>query len=606
VKRPTLVAALGTTLVAGIAATAMPAQAAVSSATKVDTTATLNLDGADDNVTITAQNGVLVHGQVGGGLNSTKDWDSTTPDDQTVPANGTWSVVVNSGEGNDSVTVLAKDTEVHDVTLNGEGGDDVLTGADSADVLNGGEGNDRLVGAKGPDTMNGGNGNDTMVWNNGDNTDTIDGGGGNDATEVNGSGIAGDAFQLDPDAGPNQVKFQRTNLGTFTLHATTERFQVNGLGGNDTLVANDGVGARTLLSVDGGAGVDTISGSDGPDLIQGGEGNDVLSGGGGDDRIVGDRGGDAMNGGAGDDTLVWNNGDGTDVVNGDAGRDDVEVNGAPAAGDAFTVQPNGARIKFERTNLVTFSLDIGSAETLHANGLGGDDTIAIGDVGSYAVTASGGSGNDTLTGGPSADTLLGGSGDDTINGGGGLDVVQGDDGDDTVDIRDNTADVARGGDGSDLVIADGADLDVIDGFETVDRPAVVVPPPVVNPNPNPVDTTTLPVAIKGGTLKVANGVASIALTCPANSPGKCTGTLEIRTAGSVKLAGLKVVVRLGSAHYTIAPGTTKTVKVRLAKGAQRLADRNGHLKVRAIATTGPAGKTASSSKSVTLALGKTR
>ena len=167
----------------------------------------------------------------------------------------------------------------------------------------------------------------------------------------------------------------------FTLDTATERFQVNGLGGNDSVTANDGVGALTLLSVDGGAGADTVIGSDGADLILGGEGNDVLNGGGGDDRIVGDRGNDTMNGGAGDDTLVWNNGDGTDVANGDDGRDDVEVNGAPAAGDAFTVQPNGARIKFDRTNLVPFSLDIGSSETLHANGLGGDDAITVGEVG---------------------------------------------------------------------------------------------------------------------------------------------------------------------------------------------------------------------------------
>src|SRR6476620_10592328 len=67
VKRPTLVAALGTTLVAGFAATALPAQAAPVSASIVDTTATLNLDGADDNVTVTVQNGVFVHGLAGGG-----------------------------------------------------------------------------------------------------------------------------------------------------------------------------------------------------------------------------------------------------------------------------------------------------------------------------------------------------------------------------------------------------------------------------------------------------------------------------------------------------------------------------------------------------------
>ena len=259
-------------------------------------------------------------------------------------------------------------------------------------------------------------------------------------------------FTLEPNAG--RIKFQRTNLVPFTLDASTERFQVNGLGGNDSVTANAGVGALTLLSVDGGAGADTVNGSDGPDLILGGEGNDVLNGGGGDDRIVGDRGNDTMNGGAGDDTLVWNNGDGTDVVNGDDGRDDVEVNGAPAAGDVFTVQPNGARIKFDRTNLVPFSLDIGSSETMHANGLGGDDSITVGEVGAYEVTASGGSGNDTLTGGGSSETFLGGSGNDTITPGGGIDVVSGDEGDDQVNVRDSTADVARGGDGNDSVVAD--------------------------------------------------------------------------------------------------------------------------------------------------------
>ena len=138
------------------------------------------------------------------------------------------------------------------------------------------------------------------------------------------------------------------------------------------------------LSVDGGAGADAVSGSDGPDLILGSEGNDVLNGGGGDDRIVGDRGNDTVSGGASDDTLVWNNGDATDVMNGGGGHDDVEVNGAPTAGDVFTIQPNGARIKFDRTNLVPFSLDIGSSETLHANGLGGDDAITVGEARSWS------------------------------------------------------------------------------------------------------------------------------------------------------------------------------------------------------------------------------
>jgi Ca2+-binding RTX toxin-like protein len=593
-RRPTILAAFAAAVAASFAANAVPAQAAATSASIDGTVATLNLDGADDNVTVSVSGGLVVHGQVTGGLDSGSDWNSAMDGSQTVAANGTFTVVVNGGEGTDALTVLAKNTEIASATLNGDGGDDVLTGADSNDALSGGEGNDRVVGAKGEDKMNGGGGNDTLVWNNGDATDVINGDGGNDATEVNGNATLGDTFTIDPNAG--RIKFARTNLVQFTLDSATERFDVNGLGGSDSLAASNGVGALTLLSVDGGAGADTVNGSDGADLIRGGEANDVLSGGGGDDRIVGDRGNDTMNGGAGDDTLVWNNGDGTDVANGDEGRDDVEVNGAPAAGDAFTAQPNGGRIKFDRTNLVPFSIDIGSSETSHANGLGGDDTIAVGEVGSYSVTASGGPGADTLTGGSSSETFSGGSGNDAITPGGGLDVVFGDEGDDQVDVRDRTPDFARGGDGNDSAIADVGQLDILDGFEVVDRTPNATPPPV--------DTSTRPVTIRGGTVKVnaSKRIASIRVNCPAGSAGNCTGSLALRTAKPVRLAGLKAVLQLGSARYNLASGTSATVKVKLPKGIKRLENSKGQIKVKAVASTGASGKTVSSSKRLTLAV----
>ena len=598
-RPPLILVTLGATLVS-FGSIALPAHAAVSSASIDNTTATLNLDGADDNVTVSVSGGLLVHGQVTGGLNSGSDWDSATAGDQTVPANGTFTVVVNGGDGNDAITVLAKTTELSSATLNGVGGDDVLTGADTNDNLSGGEGNDRLIGAHGTDNMVGDAGNDTLVWNNGDGTDTMDGGAGNDAAEVNGSPTLGDVFTIAPEAQPGRILFKRTNLVNFTLTTTTERFQVNGLGGDDSLTSVDGVGARTLLSVDGGAGNDVIKGTDGPDLITGGEGNDTLDGGAGDDRIVGDRGSDAMNGDAGDDTLVWNNGDGSDVMDGDDGRDDVEVNGAPAAGDIFDVQANGSRVKFERTNLIPFSLDIGSSETTHVNGLGGDDTITVGDVGGFAVTASGGSGHDTLTGGSGPETFRGGSGNDTITAGGGIDVVSGDDGDDTVNVRDNTADVAFGGSGNDSVVADTPDLDILDGFETVDRTRV--DPPAT------VDTATRPVNIGRGTVKVSRSarVAAIKVSCPADSPGSCTGSLTLRTAHRVRVAGISVILELGSVRYDLAPGTSKTLKVKLARGVERLADRKGRIKALAIASTGPEGKIASTTRGLTLALGSTR
>src|SRR5215208_4496248 len=587
-RRIKTLATLTAGLAATVAATALPAQAAVSSAAIDQLTATLNLDDANDNITVSVSGGLLVHGQTTGGLNSGSDWDSATLGDQTVPADGTRTVIVNGGGGNDSITVLARNTELASSGLNGDAGDDVITGPDSNDTLTGGDGNDRLVAGKGADIMNGGAGNDTLVWNNGDGSDVLNGDAGNDGAEVNGNATLGDGFALEANAG--RIKFQRANLVPFTLDSSTERFEVNGLGGDDILLTEAGVGALTLLSVDGGAGADTLNGSDGPDLILGGEANDVLNGGGGGDRVVGDRGADTMNGGEGDDTLVWNNGDGSDVANGDTGRDDVEVNGAPAAGDVFTVQPNAARIKFDRTNLVPFSIDIGSSETLHANGLGGDDALTVGEVGAFEVTGAGGAGNDTLTGGGSSELFLGGSGNDTINPGGGLD------GDDQVNVRDRTADVARGGAGSDAVVADNGQTDILDGFEVVDR----------TPNEKPkVENRTRAVTIGGGTVKVKRGVASIKVSAPAGASGNSTGSLTVRTAKAVRLGGLKAVLQLGSARYRIAPGASRTIKVKVPKGTNRLAGRQGGLKVRAVASTGRSGNLATSSKRLTLALGKT-
>ena len=133
----------------------------------------------------------------------------------------------------------------------------------------------------------------------------------------------------------------------------------------------------TAMLLNGGTGIDTMSAGAGADFLNGGDDNDTLTGGPGGDRIVGDRGGDTMIGGAGDDTTVWNNGDGSDNMDGEAGLDRVEVNGAAGAGDAFEIAPNGLRVKFDRVNLVPFTLDIATAETFEINGLGGDDTLLV-------------------------------------------------------------------------------------------------------------------------------------------------------------------------------------------------------------------------------------
>jgi len=66
------------------------------------------------------------------------------------------------------------------------------------------------------------------------------------------------------------------------------------------------------------------------------------------------------------------------------------------------------------------------------------------------------------------------------------------------------------------------------------------------------------------------------------------------------------MVKLGSARYSLRPGAARTLKVKLAQRSQRLADGNGRLRILAIASTGPPGQIAQSSRRLTLALGTAR
>ena len=149
----------------------MPAQAAVSSASINELTATLKLDGANDNVTVSVAGGVLVHGQTTGGLASGTDWDSATDGVQTVPADRR---VHGHRERRGRQRLAGGDREGHgdrQLGLSGEDGDDVLTGADTNDTLDGDTATTGSSARAAHDVMNGGAGNDTAVWNNGDGTD---------------------------------------------------------------------------------------------------------------------------------------------------------------------------------------------------------------------------------------------------------------------------------------------------------------------------------------------------------------------------------------------------------------------------------------------------
>jgi Ca2+-binding RTX toxin-like protein len=140
-------------------------------------------------------------------------------------------------------------------TISTGDGNDVVLGGDGNDTLNGAGGGDRLIGDRGGDTMNGGDADDTLVWNNGDGNDVMNGDAGVDRIEDN-LGAGPDVSTLKPENG--RVRYDRTSAGAFNLSiATAEFFELNSLGGDDTLTTSPGIGLPVVA--DGGAGNDVFN-----------------------------------------------------------------------------------------------------------------------------------------------------------------------------------------------------------------------------------------------------------------------------------------------------------------------------------------------------------
>ena len=170
------------------------------------------------------------------------------------------------------------------------------------------------------------------------------------------------------------------------------------------------------------SGVERVLGGAGADSLVGSNAGDTLRGGGGADTIVPARGADIAGGGLGADLIAWSDGDGSDTLDGDGDVDRVQVNGARGGtGDVFSVGASGTRVALARTAPGPFTLDIGSTEKLavaandDADALTSTDLSGIADLDELAFH--GGSGDDTATiapspsvdgvarGGPGADTL---------------------------------------------------------------------------------------------------------------------------------------------------------------------------------------------------------
>ena len=495
----------GTVLAAGVVAgTAMPASAATTG-TFSSGVLTVSGDGADNSIVISrdAAGRILVNGgavPVSGGTptvaNTVQVRVNGLGGRDTIAlnqANGALpAAVLSGGAGNDILTGGAGDDE-----LAGQSGNDTLLGGGGFDLLFGGTNNDTLTGGDADDQAFGQGGSDRMIWNPGDDTDLNEGGAGSDTVEVNGGG-GGEMFSAT--ANGSRVRFDRLDPAPFAIDiGTSEKLVVNANGGNDSYSASGDLAALIGITVDGGAGNDTLLGSNGIDLLLGGAGNDFVDG---------QQGDDVAFLGSGNDDFQWDPGDGSDIVEGQDGRDEMLFNGSNGD-ENMEASANGNRVRFTR-NLGNIVMDLDDVESIVAKTSGGADNLVVNDLSGTDVNnvagdlAATGGGNDaaadnvtvnatndddavTVTGaGPNAQVnglpalvsvsgAIAGSdrlavnalgGDDvvdasglaataallTLNGGNGDDVLIGGDGDD----------VLIGGDGDDVLIG-GPGTDTLDG-----------------------------------------------------------------------------------------------------------------------------------------------
>ena len=392
-------------------------------------------------------------------------------DDVFTAGNGLASLInltIDGGDGNDTIT--------------GGDGNDTLIGGSGNDVITGGRGNDTLLGGTGDDTFiwNPGDGSDTVEGQDGTDTLVFNGANANENISItNNHGrvkFARDVGNVTMDLnGIEHIDFNafggadNINVGDLTGTGVTQvaidlesrpgsgvgdgaadSVTVNGTAGNDNVqVAGTGgsvsvtglaatvtiagaEGANDRLIVDGGAGNDvinaaglaagnvqlTIDGGAGNDTITGSQGDDILIGGDGNDTVIGGRGNDVAFLGNGNDTFIWNPGDGSDVVEGQAGTDTLVFNGSNA-NENIDISANGSRVRLFR-DVGNVTMDLNGVEHIQLAAFGGADTITVNDLTGtdtkqVAIDLAGTPGGTLGDGQPDSVIVNGTAGDDRIS-----------------------------------------------------------------------------------------------------------------------------------------------------------------------------------------------
>ncbi len=280
---------------------------------------------------------------------------------------------------------------------------------------------------------------------------------------VNGTDTNDSIVVSSPQAGQVNVNGLPALVRMFGTAKSVDTLKLVAGAGNDSIAITPGAAQEIYTLVEagdgddfiqgiamayGGAGNDTLIGTDGNDLLVGGTGDDSILGLAGDDSLIGDS---IMFGDVPDDAHSCN-GDfevvdvvgsftgGSDTIRGGVGNDTLQGN----QGDDFLYGDDG------------IDLILGQEDADWMEGGNGDDSL-YGHEGDDTIYGGAGvdviyglDGNDSIMGDAGNDSVFGGLGDDTIHGGDGDDDLLGDEGNDYV-FGNAGSDTMRGQDGNDYL-----------------------------------------------------------------------------------------------------------------------------------------------------------
>jgi hypothetical protein len=170
---------------------------------------------------------------------------------------------------------------------------------------------------------------------------------------------------LDVDVGEDGTTDFSFDRSTFTA------IDVQAGGGDDEVRIVQGGGTFTdeAVTLNGGAGNDTLIDGSGSDTLVGGTGNDLLDG---------NIGADTGLLGSGDDVFEWDPGDGSDTVEGQGGHDTLAFNGSNI-GERIELSANGPRLRLTR-DVASIVMDTDGIDTVNLRTLGGADTVTVNDL----------------------------------------------------------------------------------------------------------------------------------------------------------------------------------------------------------------------------------